>query len=127
MQRLTRRAFACDARGVLLLGTDSPHMSPSRLKYAGRYLNRYDAVLGPVEDGGYDLLAMRGCFEDVFREIPWGTPSVLHSTLSRISERGLSFCLLSTGFDVDTPADLARALRAGLRLPGIDFSLSTGL
>jgi len=113
MLRLTRRAFTCGARGVLLLGTDSPHISAVRLHYAVHYLKRYDVVLGPVEDGGYDLLAMRGYFEEIFHDIVWGSASVLTQTLCRISEQGLTHRRLSMGFDVDTAADFSRSRRSG--------------
>jgi len=71
MSRLAERAITYGARGVLLLGTDSPHMSASRLHCALRLLHQYDVVLGPVEDGGYDLLAMRGYVKGVFQYITW--------------------------------------------------------
>jgi len=116
MRRLTERAIAYGARGVLLLGTDSPHMSAVRLRCALRLLHQCDVVLGPVEDGGYDLLAMRAYVKGLFQDIAWGTSSVLNETLNRISESGLSYRCLSTGFDVDTPEDIARAVRTGFKL-----------
>jgi len=112
MRRLTERAIAYGARGVLLLGTDSPHMSAVRLRCALRLLHQCDVVLGPVEDGGYDLLAMRGYGERIFHDIAWGTSSVLAQTMKRISDMRLSCRCLSTGFDVDTPEDLAKLLHS---------------
>jgi len=117
MSRLAERAVAYGARGVLLLGTDSPHMSAARLHCALRLLRQYDVILGPVEDGGYDLLAMRGYTKGVFRDIAWGTSTVLNESVNRISKLGLSCRCLSTGFDVDVPEDLARLLRSGFFLP----------
>ncbi|GMQ99455.1 MAG: TIGR04282 family arsenosugar biosynthesis glycosyltransferase [Zetaproteobacteria bacterium] len=117
MSRLAERAVAYGARGVLLLGTDSPHMSVARLHCAMRLLRRYDVVLGPVEDGGYDLLAVRGHADGLFRDITWGTSSVLDETIKRASELGLSWRCLSMGFDVDMPDDVARAIRSGFRFP----------
>ncbi len=111
MRRCARLAFAEGRHGVLLLGTDSPHMSMARMHMAERLLGRADVVLGPVEDGGYDLLAMRGMFEALFRDIPWGTDDVRAATLNRAKEAGLLVRLLSMSFDVDTPADVARAAR----------------
>ena len=112
MQRLMLRAVEGGARGVLLLGTDSPHMHPYRLVRAVRLLARYDAVLGPVEDGGYDLLALRGAPAGVFEQVRWGTGSVLTDTLRRLAALGLRRRCLSIGFDVDTAADLERMLRS---------------
>jgi len=113
MSKLAERAIAYGARGVLLLGTDSPHMSEDRLSCAMRLLHCCDVVLGPVEDGGYDLLAMQGCARELFRDVAWGTSSVVSDTMQRALEEGLSYRCLSTGFDVDTPDDFARLLRTG--------------
>jgi len=117
MCRLSERAIAYGARGVLLLGADSPHMSTARLHCAMRLLRRADVILGPVEDGGYDLLAVRGHADGLFRDITWGTSSVLDDTIKRVSELGLSWRCLSMGFDVDMPDDVARMLRSGFQLP----------
>jgi len=117
MCRLSKRAIAYGAQGVLLLGADSPHMSTARLHCAMRLLRRVDVILGPVEDGGYDLLAVRGHADELFRDIAWGTPSVLHDTTKRASELGLSWRCLSMGFDVDMPEDVTRAIRSGFRFP----------
>ncbi|MDQ6959718.1 MAG: TIGR04282 family arsenosugar biosynthesis glycosyltransferase [Mariprofundaceae bacterium] len=119
MSRLTARAIAYGARGVLLLGTDSPHMRVSRLRCALRLLHQYDVVLGPVEDGGYDLLAMRGHQKGLFQGITWGTSAVLNETMTRISELGLSSRCLSMGFDVDIPEDLARLPHSGFNLESL--------
>lgn len=117
MNRLAERAFTYGARGVLLLGTDSPHMSVARMQCAIRLLRDYDVVLGPVEDGGYDLLAMRRHEKGLFRNISWGTASVLDETMKRVAEQRLSCRCLSMGFDVDTADDLARLFQSGFRFP----------
>jgi len=121
MSRLSERAIAYGAQGVLLLGTDSPHMGAARLHCALRLLHQCDVVLGPVEDGGYDLLAMRADVKGLFQDIAWGTSAVLNETVNRISESGLSYRCLSTGFDVDTPEDLARLFQAGFRFPNFSY------
>jgi len=116
MQRLVRRALGFGACGVLLLGTDSPHMSEARLHAALGALKSCDVVLGPVQDGGYDLIALRGCWAELFSNIDWGTAAVLEQTLMRIAQLGLRHRCLSTAYDVDMPEDVKRALRSGLRL-----------
>jgi len=120
MSRLTERAIAYGARGVLLLGTDSPHMSENRLFSGMRLLRRYDVVAGPVQDGGYDLLAMRGYAPGLFQNIAWGSSTVLGDTIKHASKLGLSCRCLSTGFDVDTLDDVVRLLRSGFNLDMTD-------
>jgi len=112
MIRLMHDAFAQGAASVLFLGTDSPHMPDARLIEAAESLKANDVVLGPVEDGGYDLVAVAGDWP-IFEEVAWSTPSVLNQTLDNIQQIGLSCKLLASDFDVDTPDDLARATASG--------------
>lgn len=116
MQRMVRRAVDCGADAVLLLGSDSPHMSDARLLAAQRALQSCDVVLGPVQDGGYDLLAMRGFWPELLDGVLWSTSDVLQQTLANTGHLGLSVRCLSTGFDLDTLQDVQRARRAGLRI-----------
>jgi len=97
-------------------------LTPSLVHCAMRLLRRADVILGPVEDGGYDLLAVRGHADGLFRDIAWGTSLVLDDTIKRASELGLSYRCMSMGFDVDIPEDFARAIRSGFRFPNLDSS-----
>jgi len=108
MRRQVQQVFSDDIDAVMLLGTDSPHMPDARLKMAAEALRTNDVVLGPVEDGGYDLLAMRESFS-VFEQVAWSSESVLSQTLLNIRALGLSVALLDMGFDVDFPEDIQRA------------------
>lgn len=116
MYRLAQRASSFGADAVVLLGTDSPHMSEARLHAARHALKYCDVVLGPVLDGGYDLIALRGCWAELFTDIDWGTTAVLEQTLARINGLGLSQRCLSTSFDVDTADDVQRVLQSGVDL-----------
>ena len=109
MSRLMVDAFSSGAKGVLFLGTDSPHMEPSRLTEAVKQLETYDVVVGPVEDGGYDLIAMNQPFIKLFDSIHWSSEQVLDETLHRAESAGISIGLLDVSFDLDTPEDLERA------------------
>jgi len=113
-----RRTFRDGASGVLLLGTDSPHMADGRLLAAARFVDQYDVVVGPVEDGGYDLIAMRAPHTSLFRGVAWGTERVLAQTCAIAEQHALTLKALPESFDVDTPAMLERALQAGWSLPG---------
>ncbi|MFQ5581730.1 MAG: TIGR04282 family arsenosugar biosynthesis glycosyltransferase [Mariprofundaceae bacterium] len=117
MTRLMQQTFEAGADGLMFIGTDSPHMSDSRLLQVALELGRYDVVIGPVEDGGYELIAMRQACPQLFEDISWSTSLVLGETLARIKSAGLSCQTLATGFDIDTPEALQRAIDAGLELP----------
>ncbi len=112
MARVMHDAFKQGAASVILLGTDSPHMPDARLMEAAEALAANDVVLGPVEDGGYDLLAV-GHDWPIFADVTWSTSSVLDQTLANIKRLGLSFDLLAPSFDIDTPEDLVRAEASG--------------
>jgi len=99
---------------VLFLGTDSPHMTVSRLREAAELTARYAVVAGPVEDGGYDLVLLSnpGSLK-ILDGIDWGSDRVWAQTRERAGDAGLSLAALSTGFDVDTAEDLHRSLLLG--------------
>ena len=49
----------------------------------------------------------------LFESIDWGGPQVLRQTRERVDALGLRCALLPARDDLDTPADLQRALAAG--------------
>jgi len=112
MDRQLATAFADGAKAALLLGTDSPHMSDDRLIAAADTLNGVDVVLGPVEDGGYDLVAMNRLLS-IFSDIKWSSGQVLEYTMENCHRQHLSVQRLHTGFDVDFPEDIDRAGQHG--------------
>ena len=117
MQKQILDAFVEGVSGVVLLGTDSPHMDDERLLEAAEGLHTNDIVLGPVEDGGYDLLAIAKPWP-LFEGVVWSSGQVLEQTLHNIHQQGLSESLMPVSFDVDHPEDIDRAIQLGW-----DFSL----
>lgn len=111
-------ALAAAASGgatVAALGSDHPTLPVSRVEEAfARAEAGADVVLGPADDGGYYLIAVRPDALDprLFAEIEWSTERVLEATLARAGELNLRVELLPVGLDVDTPADLARLARS---------------
>ena len=77
-------------------------------------LGRADAVLGPVEDGGYCLIGMNAPHPTLFRSIEWSTHGVVEQTLERAAEAGLRVALLDTLWDVDDYADYLRWQKGSL-------------
>ncbi|HZR83898.1 MAG TPA: TIGR04282 family arsenosugar biosynthesis glycosyltransferase [Candidatus Binatia bacterium] len=90
-----------------IVGSDMPQLAPATVADAFARLAHADLVLGPADDGGYYLIAMREPHE-VFSGIPWSTPEVLARTLRRARELGLAVALLARDFDVDDESDVAR-------------------
>jgi rSAM/selenodomain-associated transferase 1 len=109
---------AAGGASVAALGSDHPTLPVALVDRAFDLLDvrdhGADAVLGPAEDGGYYLIALRAgaVARRLFEEIAWSTDQVFPATLERIAELGLRLELLPLASDVDTPDDLRRLAAA---------------
>ena len=107
MASALRDAFSEGARRAVLIGTDSPGITPGLLDEAFLALSDHDLVLGQTLDGGYWLIGMKRSLP-VFKQIAWSTHSVLAQTLELASRCGLRVHLLPPLPDIDLPEDLPR-------------------
>ncbi|WP_067806403.1 TIGR04282 family arsenosugar biosynthesis glycosyltransferase [Actinomadura formosensis] len=98
-------------RPLVLIGMDTPQVTPALLARAARLLARCDAVLGPARDGGFWLLGLRRPQARLLRGVPMSRPDTGTVQLARLRDAGLRVGLLPELTDVDTPAD-ARAVAA---------------
>jgi hypothetical protein len=124
MSDAVSRAFARGASRVAIVGTDAPGLSRETVVEALAALDAADVVMGPTEDGGYYLLALREPRPELFAGIAWSTPLVAEATRARAAAARLAVRELTCRRDVDTVEDLraewptVRALiadRPGLR------------
>lgn len=92
---------------TIVIGSDSPHICRDIVASAREALDEADVVLGPADDGGYYLIAMREPY-DVFRNIPMSTSRVLQMTIELARSQGLKVSTLEPLFDVDELPDLLR-------------------
>ena len=91
----------------IIIGCDCPDLSVRDLTTAiAKFKAGYDVVLGPSADGGYYLVGSNEADRNIFRDIPWGTASVLSLTRDRIRELELRCYLLPEHQDIDRPEDL---------------------
>ena len=94
--------------GVILLGTDCPFIDHQYLQSALQCLSDgRDIVIGPANDGGYVLLAMKRHCAELFTDVAWGTETVFASTMQKIQEQHLDCYVLPPLNDVDSYDDLA--------------------
>lgn len=100
------RAFARGARRVAIVGTDAPGVSRETVDGALSALDTADVVIGPAEDGGYYLLALRAPRPELFAGIAWSTPTVCDETFLRAAVAGLAVHRLPRRRDIDTLEDL---------------------
>lgn len=102
-------AFADCARGpALLVGMDTPQLTPDLLADGLRRLGAADAVLGPAPDGGYWAVGLAEPQHRVFANVPMSSPGTLAAQRRRLRALGLSVSELAPLRDVDTIQD-ARA------------------
>jgi hypothetical protein len=97
--------------GVAAVGSDHPTLPLGRVRRAFHLLaDGSDVVLGPADDGGYYLIALRRAAlrRRLFEDVPWSTGGVLAATEARCRELGLRLARLPEGRDVDDPPDLDR-------------------
>lgn len=92
---------------TIVIGSDSPQISLKTVEQARKALDKADVVLGPADDGGYYLIAMRRPY-DVFRDIPMSTSIVAQKTIELAQSQGLKVHTLEHLFDIDEWPDLVR-------------------
>jgi hypothetical protein len=116
-QRL-ERAFRWLLRrhgAAVVIGTDSPTLSPRLLRLALGELAACDAVLGLSPDGGFYLVGLRRAAADkireVFRGVRWGSRLAFRDTLENLRRCGFACAILEPCGDVDRPADFRRLVR----------------
>jgi uncharacterized protein len=91
------------------VGSDIPGVTRETALAALDALEVAELVVGPAEDGGYYLIALREPHPELVRGIGWSTPAVLAQTLERAKASRLRVHALEPLRDVDTLADLRAA------------------
>jgi hypothetical protein len=108
-------ALAAASGAAIVIGTDCPALRPAHLRdAAGALASGVDAVVVPVEDGGYALIGMREPQPALFADMPWSTPGVMAETRRRLTRLSLTWREPARLWDVDLPADVERLKREGL-------------
>lgn len=97
----------------LLIGMDTPQITPALLDRVALGLGSADVVLGPAEDGGWWALALRDpAHAAVLRDIPMSTPDTHALTVAALLARRLVVQPSARLRDVDTAADALAVARA---------------
>lgn len=105
-------AFAHVGGPALLVGMDTPQLTPALLAAGVRALADSGAVLGPAPDGGYWAVGLQSADPRVFAGIPMSVAGTLAAQRARLAELGLACTELPPLRDVDTIEDAA-AVAAG--------------
>jgi rSAM/selenodomain-associated transferase 1 len=107
-----RALLALGYGAACVLAADSPTLPTQELTRAADLLlgGGCDAVLGPVQDGGYYVLGLKQPRSEPFAGIRWSTNRACADTRARLAAAKLRTVELRTWFDVDDPAALARLM-----------------
>jgi uncharacterized protein len=96
----------CPGLSTVLIGMDTPQVTPALLNRAARLLRDHDAVLGLAVDGGWWALGLREpAYATVLRDIPTSTATTGVDTRAALRTRRLRVALLPELRDVDTATD----------------------
>jgi len=98
-------AFADIGEPALVVGMDTPQLTPRLLAHALDLLARTDAVLGPAPDGGYWAIGLRHPDDAVFAGVPMSDRATCAAQRARLRARGLRTRELPALRDVDDIAD----------------------
>lgn len=114
-------AYASHSVPMLLIGMDTPQITPGLLAQAASALvsGEADAVLGPAADGGFWLLGLRRPDPALTAGIPMSTGHTGRAQLARLVSAGLRVRGLPELTDVDTVTEAAEVAAA---LPGSRFA-----
>jgi rSAM/selenodomain-associated transferase 1 len=104
---------------ALLIGMDTPQVTPDLLQNAARRLRDADAVLGPALDGGFWALGLNHPDGSLMVGVPMSVEHTGREQHDRLQSAGLRIGVLAPLRDVDTIED-ARAV-AG-EVPGGRFA-----
>lgn len=115
-------AVISDVAGpVLVIGMDTPQLTPAGLGRAVRELSAdgVDAVLGPADDGGYWTIGLRSSRPDALVGVPMSTDRTCVEQRRRLDDLRLRTVLLDPMCDVDT---FDEAIEVARQVPASRFA-----
>ncbi|MCP2337651.1 TIGR04282 family arsenosugar biosynthesis glycosyltransferase [Actinomadura rupiterrae] len=95
-------------RPLVLVGMDTPQLTPAILATAATALAGHDAAFAPAADGGFWLLGLTKPNAALLRGVPMSRPDTGHHQLARLTSAGLNIAHLPELTDVDTLEDAAK-------------------
>lgn len=105
--RMARALRNAPCGPVCVIGGDIPSITAPRIAEAFAALGRYDAVVGPAQDGGYWLIGLRrvrAVPSGLFNGVRWSSEHTLADTIATLPDHRIAY--VATLRDVDTAADL---------------------
>ena len=92
---------------VILIGSDCLDLSTPLLQRVCEKLEQHELVFIPALDGGYVLIAAKESIDpNIFKDIAWGSDSVLTQTLEQAMQSGIDTVVLNPLRDIDRVDDV---------------------
>ena len=91
---------------MVLIGSDAPQLSISRIKEAFNVLDHSEIVVGPDHGGGMYLIGTQKPQNVLLKGIPWSKGKDFEILKKRCQKYNKKFLLLSQEIDIDTTNDL---------------------
>lgn len=104
---------------ALIVGMDTPQVTPGILQDALVALASHDAVLGPADDGGYWCIGLAVPEPRTLLGVPMSTPDTCAAQRVRLGELGLTVAEVDALRDVD---DMDGALAVAADAPDTHFA-----
>jgi rSAM/selenodomain-associated transferase 1 len=104
---------------ALIVGMDTPQITPGLLAETAAQLVDHDAVLGPATDGGFWVIGFAAPHPEAFTGVPMSRSDTGARQHARLRELGLSVAEVAELTDVDTADDLLSVADAA---PGSHFA-----
>jgi len=123
---LFETAFAMGYDRVIVMASDAPDLPIGIVVKAFDELKVSDSVMGPCQDGGYNLIGFDtgGYNGDLFRDVPWGGPGAAKKMLERMERSGSRTASVETWWDVDDIDDLQALYRRSVKNGYSDRTIS---
>jgi glycosyltransferase A (GT-A) superfamily protein (DUF2064 family) len=114
-------AFAAFPTPILLIGMDTPQMTPDHLTTAAEALLRgdTDSILGRADDGGFWIIGTRQPVSGLCNNVPMSTATTGTCQLAQLSALGLRCSEVNSLRDVDVMED---ALAVAAAVPRSRFA-----
>ncbi len=105
-------AFEPESEAALLVGMDTPQVTPALLTAAARAMQNSHGLLGPATDGGFWIVGMTKPDASVFRGVPMSAARTGTNQLDRLEERFDCIVEFTELTDVDRWVDAVAVARA---------------
>lgn len=94
------------SNAAVVMGSDVPHIPEYVVGDIYEQLRTGNNVVGPSLDGGFYMLGLTQCVEDIFEGIVWSTGSVFHRLQNNAKSKGIQLVEHPILRDIDNWDDL---------------------